>query len=320
MAETSFYTKPPEVLYHYCSVPTFYSIIKNKSIWLSDISKSNDSEELHWYLKTFKEIIDSVWAKYLKERRKNGNRDDANIIKKLRDEIMTDAECERAKSWAFCLSGKRDDLGQWRGYADNGSGIAIGFFSVPFTAAKQAWQDIKKPIYSSITNPRFGRVVYGKNELENSFRDTPEFLKKNLLEWEPPYAAFRIRDIIPELYKIAPFFKNEGFREENEWRIIYSVDMDSLLSAAQPVDEPPLDPDFPGFYATEYAYSERNASLVSHVVFTNRHFEASIAEIIIGPKCKLTETEVKLFLASSGFFLDKDSCDIKISKSASSYR
>lgn len=29
----------PKTLYHYCSVDTFYNIINNRSIWLSDIGK-----------------------------------------------------------------------------------------------------------------------------------------------------------------------------------------------------------------------------------------------------------------------------------------
>lgn len=33
------------VVYHYCSVDTFFNIIKNSSVWLSDISKSNDYQE-----------------------------------------------------------------------------------------------------------------------------------------------------------------------------------------------------------------------------------------------------------------------------------
>ena len=31
-----------EILYHYCSVDTFFNIIKNAKLWLSDIEKSND--------------------------------------------------------------------------------------------------------------------------------------------------------------------------------------------------------------------------------------------------------------------------------------
>lgn len=34
-----------EIVYHYCSLEGFLSIIQNSSIWMSDISKSNDCLE-----------------------------------------------------------------------------------------------------------------------------------------------------------------------------------------------------------------------------------------------------------------------------------
>ena len=36
----------PEIVYHYCSVDTFYKIITNHELWLTDVSKSNDYKEL----------------------------------------------------------------------------------------------------------------------------------------------------------------------------------------------------------------------------------------------------------------------------------
>lgn len=36
------------IVYHYCTLDSFMSIISNKSIWLSDITKSNDSMEIKW--------------------------------------------------------------------------------------------------------------------------------------------------------------------------------------------------------------------------------------------------------------------------------
>ena len=36
----------PKVLYHYCGLDKFYNIIKNNSIWLSDLTDTNDSKEL----------------------------------------------------------------------------------------------------------------------------------------------------------------------------------------------------------------------------------------------------------------------------------
>lgn len=42
-------SETPDVLYHYCSMNSFFNIIRNRSIWLSDVSKSNDKDELIWY-------------------------------------------------------------------------------------------------------------------------------------------------------------------------------------------------------------------------------------------------------------------------------
>ena len=33
------------IVYHYCSVPAFISIIRNKELWLTDVLKSNDPME-----------------------------------------------------------------------------------------------------------------------------------------------------------------------------------------------------------------------------------------------------------------------------------
>lgn len=38
----------PSVVYHYCSVDTFFQIITNHTIRLSDIEKSNDFMEKKW--------------------------------------------------------------------------------------------------------------------------------------------------------------------------------------------------------------------------------------------------------------------------------
>ena len=43
--------KHPKMLYHYCSLDTFLKIITSGKIWLSDVRKSNDKQEL-WHLKS----------------------------------------------------------------------------------------------------------------------------------------------------------------------------------------------------------------------------------------------------------------------------
>ena len=40
----------PKTVYHYCSLETFFAIFSNSTIRLSNISKSNDSEEITYLL------------------------------------------------------------------------------------------------------------------------------------------------------------------------------------------------------------------------------------------------------------------------------
>ena len=54
----------PRVLYHYCSLSTFKSIFDNKSIWLSDIRRSNDSLELQWIMGQCQTCILKAWVNY----------------------------------------------------------------------------------------------------------------------------------------------------------------------------------------------------------------------------------------------------------------
>ncbi len=99
-----------DLLYHYCGVATFFSIIKTRSIWLSDISKSNDSQELKWFLIELEAFIHRVWDSLILERKQEGYTDDPIEIQSLFSGIEQALKSESFKCWAFCLSEKRDDL------------------------------------------------------------------------------------------------------------------------------------------------------------------------------------------------------------------
>lgn len=58
--------KNEKILYHYCSVETFFNIIKNSCLWLSDIEKSNDYQECM----VCREYVNKGIKEYLKMIRK----------------------------------------------------------------------------------------------------------------------------------------------------------------------------------------------------------------------------------------------------------
>ena len=54
----------PEKIYHYCSLETFFAIFSNSTIRLSNISKSNDSEEITYLLPKTKKFCIELFNHY----------------------------------------------------------------------------------------------------------------------------------------------------------------------------------------------------------------------------------------------------------------
>lgn len=53
--------KAAEIIYHYCTLSTLESILSNRTLRLSDITKSNDSAELTWLLQWIQPVFEAVY-------------------------------------------------------------------------------------------------------------------------------------------------------------------------------------------------------------------------------------------------------------------
>ena len=113
-----------------------------------------------------------------------------------------------------CLSAKKDDLNQWRGYADNGRGCCVSYHYEELTRAF----------------PRTaGWIVYDAR----AQRSTVKAMIMEFLSAVEPVASVggldrfaslfrrRLRRFLPTVF---PFFKDPAFHEEQEFRIVYSPD------------------------------------------------------------------------------------------------
>ncbi|WP_335984903.1 DUF2971 domain-containing protein [Fusobacterium polymorphum] len=149
-----------KIIYHYCSVDAFLSIIKNQELWASDIFKMNDSLEekcledlLRFYLKRIHgELLkDKKFKEYLKKNEeeeqeelrkksfeeyynkifsyevKKSIQNYININKFLAINELLKEKSKKIKRYICCFSGDGDLLSQWRAYADDGRGISVGF-------------------------------------------------------------------------------------------------------------------------------------------------------------------------------------------------
>ena len=139
----------------------------------------------------------------------------------------------------FCLSEDSDLLSQWRGYAENATGVSIGFSSeylkwlssenrsrdIPgFTLAKVAYEP---SAHDASVAPTYLKVkdliaagalkMLGRRSLLTDTRTDEEIERDNASIWSAAWNLFGdTLGLLPELFRL----KAPAFREEREWRLI----------------------------------------------------------------------------------------------------
>lgn len=279
-----------QILYHYCGLEVFLSIIKNSTLWLSDIRKSNDylecvycrdkiNEKIRGFLEDDKEDLEAWNFGY-------------NINSDLSMDMI---------SYVACFSENKDQLSQWRGYADNGAGIAVGF-------SRESFADLKEAAPSHIS---FRKVIYDEKEQE-------KFIERIARESIKAMETKPVAQVAAELnqnYRLQfPVLKNASFEEEAEWRIIFN---DSFSKRKRHVGKNIL---FSGI-----RYTVREKRLVSYIEMDfSKLKHNAIKEIWIGPKAEVEIQDIMHLLDVYGYYDDVESYNefvpIKIAHSASSYR
>lgn len=274
-----------DVLYHYCGVESFYNIVESHTIRLSDVFKCNDYEECRWLVY---HLFDSIGYTSIEKER-------------LAHEII-ESTISSLGIYAICLSEECDLLSQWRGYADNGSGVSIGF-------SAECFIESQRPYFSN-----FGKIKYGE-----LLRD--KAIKKIISSSNPEDDGIRL--IVNALYEHIleiPFFKNSSFDQEKEWRFVATGSKSWSKTNNNKV----------GFRDKKLRFSGSNyrtdgVNLISYMNFDfSKSKKEFIKEIWIGPKSQLSKEDIRDFLFHNDYYDEGVPFDfaspILIQKSKSTYR
>jgi hypothetical protein len=104
-------------LYHYTDAAGLRGIITNQVFWFTDSRHLNDPTEMHHGMALARRLIDAGKSK----------KDRAGLLYTMLDDLFTFRNFSNVFAFFIaCFTRKRDDLGQWRSYADDGRGFAIG--------------------------------------------------------------------------------------------------------------------------------------------------------------------------------------------------
>lgn len=309
------------IVYHYCSIDTFFAIIQNMALRLSDITKSNDSMEISWINNLAKEVFIEEYekdeAKYFKDAYSK------RVYEELLDRFQSDFFDEQHRMYSYyvcCFSEAEsgDLLSQWRGYADDGRGVSIGFDVDVLKKFGLPKDD--DPISGVIFE--FGKVEYSETRQKAEVRSLANKLIRDLKE----IANSKISDeqeikrvSMPafnrcffELFKKAVLMKNPFFKEEKEWRLCFMYNTNNELSPSARTSKILLR-DKVRF--NDISFQNRNGKIVSYLDLSFKNCSKQIVkEIVIGPKSQNTEADITAFLCNDDLNLDLSGIEIRKSK------
>lgn len=285
-----------DVIFHYCSPQTFVSILSNKTLRYSDLSLLNDAEERVWgYREVFLECIDRI-------RNGRGVKVGVPSISKRaldRLEVVWKTAEEYTQPFVCCFSTDGDSLSQWRAYASDGEGFAIGFKCSGMG-----------PIPASLL-----KVEYELEEQIDEMMDAISFIANNLnLDDEEVDPLRAINAGIPLTVRSIAF-KNPAFRDEKEVRSCHHVMVDRSngrtkyeavggLVFGKMVNGPAIQ------------FQARGAAVVPFLDFPIDRGDqsAEICAVHLGPKCGNSVEEIQLLLNTMGFY------DVSIALAGAAYR
>lgn len=318
-----------KILYHYSDNDGCFAILKSHQIRMSDIRKSNDNNEM---LLMYPHIMDEILYQYRENQFpfKYEGKTDFDAICALvfsTEELITDSlvsgDCS---NFVACFSEKADLLSQWRGYANDGKGCCLGFSleqlekycsnsndavqlkKVKYIRPGQQKEMLEKEASDILLKLKDLRAfVVSENTFDDDCKATDSFLQ------------FYFREMIQSLIIDSLCYKKYGFSEEKEWRVFLTHRTHKTPGLI--LGEHKELPAFGGFSVTvnflqnKIGFSIREDNISPFVPLSFDEFESMpVTEIWTGPKSKISDADLKLFLTQMGY------PSVKIKHSSISYR
>lgn len=291
-------------VYHYCSVNTFFSIISNQTLRLSDITKSNDRLEIRWAVDIIKEIFIEQYGNLHSDVQTVISKDKYTDIIYEKVNVFFEQNELRDKFFVICFSGEDsgDLLSQWRGYGDDGKGIAIGVSErilKKFGSSIQIYEKQESYIL-------YSKVIYDREKQKEKLKEVVIYFldKMNNLTIDDGLGVRNklesvLIECLPRLYQEALFMKNPFFKEENESRLVICVGKDGE------------NPESSSVIISQKKFYIRDNQLVScyeiYIDDDKEIKEKMISKLILGPKCQLDNNTLLNFMREKNFKMTKES-------------
>lgn len=225
--------------------------------------------------------------------------------------------CKDKLKLITCFSKGGNKLSQWRAYADDGRGISIGFdrkelekylktignMNVTITLEDIEYIGIRNietkldKILNRLSSEKLEVVgkIFESNEVKTTLEEQifiDQYIKKMLLLLDDRELEW-FKSNFEDVFIKSCFYKNEGFEEEEEVRVlIYEKALEE-----KEVKEVKEKKDTLKLSEVKYRIKTNNDFIRYRTIeFDEKIFNEIVKEIYIGPKCKVNEEELRIFL------------------------
>lgn len=208
--------KPPEMVYHYTDAAGLEGILTSKTIWATHVTFLNDPHEIVYG--------QSVFERGLARKKTNAQGNERLFLEKCGENHTKEEHFGHALAAAYCasFSARKDDLSQYRAYAGNGEGYCIGF------STEELKKNMGRVFYAGGSLFDLVQMRYDERRLQDLMQDQlgqAWTCAEGILEKHPDAEVETVIHrvslaCIRNIFQLCHYFKQEGFREEEEWRII----------------------------------------------------------------------------------------------------
>lgn len=266
---------PPKVIYHYTDSAGLLGILDSGKIRLTHIFGLNDpSEVLHGVMQA---------GEILTERAQHAHPAAKLFARKFTATLDRHFQSV-AHFFVACFSHDGDELGQWRAYADNGNGFALGFDAGTLERAYVARNEM-------VLNATYAITYDDKLLSEICETFATEVMTLIALPYGRSLSNPVINDYMKRLsialgnsvFRAALYFKHEAYKAEREYRFLQVRAIDHPLN--------------------DLKYRARRHSLVRFTEFDWKEAHPdTLCEIVIGPAApeESARSFIESCLASAG--------------------
>ncbi len=199
------------VFYHYTSGQGLLGIVSSNSLWMSDSYFMNDSSEVGHSVGIFEEAFDllkpgdltsDVWPVF------------QNAIRVMREQMQA------SRPLIFSMSTGKDLLNQWRYYGNDTVAYAIGFNS---RELGEIMCDDNVCTYAPLLYDRWEAIQECRDHILRHRAVVGRLLATHSLEDEDTANLIISSALAGRLFARAAFLKHEGFKAEQEVRLIVDL-------------------------------------------------------------------------------------------------